>query len=264
MSMEDTATKSRKKKRAVKKRGWSAHATPPRRKQLEEEEEEEVSALPSFRKTSVQALHGLFTKAQANTSGEGEAQQSEGVLCRLAEEVEEAVFEQYGNAAHPHEPTRAYVNQLRTLRYNILQNKDLQARIVAGSLDATAIARLTPEQMLTTTAREEQQEKEAKAYDMQRLDRHLAPQVGVESRKGGDSGGYFLLWSSFGDISPIPAHTQVEEELAARTAGVGLTCAVCGSDKVGLMHRYNSLEDEQQRRVEMACNACGATMVQEG
>ena len=188
MSMEDTATKSLKKKRAVKKRGWSAHATPPRRKQLEEEEEED-SALPSSRMTSVQALHGLFTKAQTNTSGEGEAQQSEGVLRRLAEEVEEAVFEQYGNAAHPHEPTRAYVNQLRTLRYNILRNKDLQARIAAGSLDATAIARLTPEQMLTTTAREEQQEKEAKAYDMQRLDRHLAPQVGVESRRGGDSGG---------------------------------------------------------------------------
>ena len=39
---------------------------------------------------------------------------------------------------------------------------------------------------------------------------------------------------------------------------------MCGSDKVGLMHRYNALEDEQQRRVEMACNACGATTVQEG
>ena len=176
MSMEDTATKSRKKKRAVKKRGWSAHA-PPRGKQPEEEEEED-SALPSFRKTSVQALHGLFAKAQANTSEEGEAQQPADHLCRLAEEVEEAVFEQYGNPAQPHEPTRAYGNQLRTLRYNILQNKDLQARILAGSLDATAVARLTPEEMLTTTAREEQHEKEAKAYDMQRLDRHLAPQVG--------------------------------------------------------------------------------------
>lgn len=229
--MEDTAAKSRKKKRAVKKTGWSAHATPPRGKRLEKEEEEE-SGLPSFRKTSVQALQGLFTKAQVNISGEPGGQQREGHLRKLAEMVEEAVFEQYKNAANPHEPTRAYGNQLRTLRYNILQNKDLQARIVGGNLNATAIARLTPEEMLTTTAREEQQEKEAKAYDLLRLDRHLAP--------------------------------QVEEELAARTAAGGRTCTVCGSDKVGLMHRYSALEDEQQRKVEMACNTCGATMVQEG
>jgi PAS domain-containing protein len=230
--MQDTAAKSRKEKRAVKKRGWSAHATPPRGKRLEEEEEEEDSGLPSFRKTSVQALNGLFTKAQANVSRQPGGQQREGHLRKLAEDVEEAVFEQYKNAANPHEPTRAYGNQIRTLRYNILQNKDLQSRIIAGNLNATAVARLTPEEMLTTTGREEQREREAKAYDMLRLDRHLAP--------------------------------QVEEELAARTAEGGRSCAVCGSDKVGLMHRYNALEDEQQRRVEMACNACGATMVQEG
>jgi hypothetical protein len=264
--MEDGASESlRKKRRAVKKKGWSALPTPPRGKQLEEREEE-GSTLPSFRKISVQALHGLFVKAQANTSGECGDQQSADNLRRFAEEVEEAIFEQYGNTAYPHEATRAYGNQIRTLRYNILQNKDLQGRIIAGGLNATTIARLTPEEMLTTTARLEQHEKEAKAYDMQRLDRHLAPQVGIGNARGEEKtvcGGLFTLFSLSCDIPPTPVHTQVEEELTARTAGGGLTCPMCGSDKVGLMHRYNALEDEQQRRVEMACNACGAIVVQE-
>lgn len=66
-----------------------------------------------------------------------------------------------------------------------------------------------------------------------------------------------------GDIPSNPAPTQVEEELAARMAGGGLTCPVCDSDEVGMMHRHNALEEEQQRQVEMACNACGATMAQE-
>ncbi|TFJ79951.1 hypothetical protein NSK_008509 [Nannochloropsis salina CCMP1776] len=100
-----------------------------------------------------------------------------------------------------------------------------------GELSPTAVARLTPEEMLTKTARDEQHEKEARAYDLLRLDRNLAP--------------------------------QVEEELAAREQS-GVVCSVCGSEKVALVHRYNALEDEQQRKVEMACNACGAAVVQIG
>lgn len=234
MSTEDGASESKRmKRRAVNKKGWNPHATPPRDKQLKEEEgqEEDSPTLPSFRKTSVQALQELFVKAKANINGESGVQQPADYLRRFAEEVEEAIFEQYGSISNPYESTRAYGNQIRTLRYNILQNKDLQGRIITGGLNAMTIARLTPEEMLTTTARLEQHEKEAKAYDMQRLDRHLAP--------------------------------QVEEELAARMAGGGLTCPVCDSDKVGMMHRHNALEEEQQRQVEMACNACGATMAQE-
>lgn len=199
MAMEDTTTKARGKKPTIlKKKGGTTHSTSPRRKRLEEEEDEDLP-LPSYRNTSVQALYGLFTKAQANISGGVGQQQLAGEgrsdhLRQLAEGVEKGVFEQHGNPVHSHEPTRAYGQQLRTLRYNILQNKDLQARILTGSLSAAAIARLTPEEMLTTTAREEQQEKEAKAHDMLRLDRHLAPQVRMnESREENEGTGVYLF-----------------------------------------------------------------------
>ncbi len=131
--------------------------------------------MPSFRQSSIELFARLFA-----TNGFIDPHQA----LAMAMEVENALFAHHGNRTMPTTPTREYVNKLRSLRYNIGQNADLEARILSGALSSEAIARLTPDEMLPSQAREALQETEARAHELRRLDR-LSPEVVDEIAKRG-------------------------------------------------------------------------------
>jgi hypothetical protein len=174
-STKDKSRKVRSKVRYLKQGHQKSQSISPLDKQVEPEE-----PLANYRNTSIQALYTLFSKCYAYKNVNDRrsiTEREKNHLRNLAEDVERAILAQHGDFTDPYHPTREYGNQIRTLRYNVANNQSLQTRIIMGELSPTAVARLTPEEMLTKTARDEQHEKEARAYDLLRLDRNLAPQV---------------------------------------------------------------------------------------
>lgn len=180
-STKDKSRKVRSKVRYLKQGHQKSQSISPLDKQVEPEE-----PMANYRNTSIQALCTLFSKCYADTNVNDNRSITEPEkkrLRNLAEDIERAILAQHGDFTDPNHPTREYGNQIRTLRYNVANNQSLQTRIIMGELSPTAVARLTPEEMLTKTARDEQHDKEARACDLLRWDRNLAPQVTRNEKK---------------------------------------------------------------------------------